>query len=112
MFHFFKRSKSKRNVPEITENTIRKEITVYGKVQNVGFRFIAQQAAKHYPVTGWVKNNEDGSVTMEIQGTEEDIAGVFERIQKEPQIQINNKVEKYLSVKKGEKTFRVNDYGY
>lgn len=39
-----------------------------GRVQGVGFRMFVQQHATAYGLTGWVRNMEDGSVTMEIQG--------------------------------------------
>lgn len=44
-----------------------------GRVQGVGFRFFVQQTALELHVTGWVKNMDDGSVTMEMQGEEEAI---------------------------------------
>ena len=41
-----------------------------GRVQGVGFRFFVQQNASELGLTGWVRNMDDGSVTMEIQGQE------------------------------------------
>ena len=55
------------------KNMIRKHITFQGWVQGVGFRYRARHAAELYGCTGWVRNEWDGSVTMEIQGTEEAI---------------------------------------
>ena len=49
---------------------IRKRIVFHGWVQGVGFRYRARHAAEHLGATGWVRNEYDGSVTMEIQGTE------------------------------------------
>ena len=51
----------------------RKEIRFYGAVQGVGFRYRAQYAANGCGVTGWVKNEWDGSVLMEAQGTDRQI---------------------------------------
>ena len=42
----------------------------HGWVQGVGFRWRARQAADLYDCTGWVRNEWDGTVSMEIQGTE------------------------------------------
>ena len=56
---------------------IRKRIVFSGWVQGVGFRYRARHAAEHLGATGWVRNEYDGSVTMEIQGTQEQIDGVI-----------------------------------
>ena len=56
---------------------IRKRIIFYGFVQGVGFRYRARRAADLIGATGWVRNERDGSVTMEIQGTPEQIDGVL-----------------------------------
>ncbi len=44
--------------------------TATGRVQGVGFRMFVQQNAMELGITGWVKNMDDGTVTMEIQGTQ------------------------------------------
>ena len=63
-------------------NKIRKAARAQGRVQGVGFRFFVQTEAKKARVTGWVKNENDGSVTMEIQGTPEQLTALEERIKK------------------------------
>ena len=47
---------------------IRKHYVFHGDVQGVGFRWRAQQAAKLYGLTGGVRNDWEGTVTMELQG--------------------------------------------
>ena len=59
---------------------IRRHITFTGSVQGVGFRWRARHAADLYGCTGWVRNERDGSVTMEIQGTEQQIDLVLRAI--------------------------------
>ena len=44
---------------------IRKHIVFYGGVQGVGFRYRACHAADLYGCTGWLRNEYDGSVSME-----------------------------------------------
>ena len=44
-----------------------------GRVQGVGFRMYVQQQASELGVTGWIRNMEDGTVDMELQGTQEQI---------------------------------------
>src|SRR5262245_45464110 len=39
-----------------------------GKVQGVGFRATAAEIARDYPVTGWVKNLDDGRVQLLVEG--------------------------------------------
>ena len=39
-----------------------------GSVQGVGFRYRAQYAAQLLDLTGWVENEDDGSVTLEVTG--------------------------------------------
>ena len=48
-------------------------ITVHGRVQGVGFRYTAQAAAKRIGVTGWVKNEWDGSVALYCEGPREKV---------------------------------------
>ena len=48
-----------------------------GRVQGVGFRFFVQQNALELGLCGWVRNMEDGSVTMEVQGAAEAVADVL-----------------------------------
>ena len=47
--------------------------TATGRVQGVGFRMFVQQNALELGITGWVKNMEDGTVTMEVQGLQDAI---------------------------------------
>ena len=49
---------------------VRKHIVFYGRVQGVGFRYTAKYLAQTMELTGWVRNEWDGTVTMEIQGSE------------------------------------------
>ena len=87
MFHLFrKKEKTKRELPP---GTIRKEFHFEGNVQNIGFRFEVQSHAKPLGITGYAKNNEDGSVTAELQGTEKNINKVINDLHKIDRIQIH-----------------------
>ena len=76
------------------KNMIRRHITFYGWVQGVGFRYRARHAAQLHGCTGWVRNEWDGSVTMEIQGNRYGIEAVLESLQKGAYIRIENTEEK------------------
>ena len=52
---------------------VRKHMRFTGRVQGVGFRYRAKYAANGMGITGWVRNEWDGSVEMEAQGTEKQI---------------------------------------
>ena len=52
---------------------IRKHIIFSGWVQGVGFRYRLRYASDLYGVTGWVKNNFDGTVEAEMQGEEKGV---------------------------------------
>ena len=52
---------------------VRKRFKFTGRVQGVGFRTRARYAASGMCITGWVKNEGDGSVVMEAQGAEKAI---------------------------------------
>jgi len=55
-----------RIVFAVMNNMVRKHINFHGWVQGVGFRYHARHAAELYGCTGWVRNEWDGSVTMEM----------------------------------------------
>ena len=68
---------------------IRKRFIYSGHVQGVGFRWRAKKAAEMYGVTGWVRNDWNGSVTMEVQGSEEQIDQVTVAIRRGMYIRID-----------------------
>ena len=84
----------------------RKHITFTGSVQGVGFRWRARHAANLYDCTGWCRNEWDGSVTMEIQGTEEQIDMVLQAINAGRYIVIDNMDSRIIPVDEEERGFR------
>jgi len=58
--------------------------TIRGRVQGVGFRYFTQQVAAELGVTGWVKNNYDGSVEFLAQGTDDEIEAFLRAIGRGP----------------------------
>ena len=49
---------------------VRRRMRFHGRVEGVGFRYAAKYLAQSLRLTGWVKNEYDGTVLMEIQGRE------------------------------------------
>ena len=85
---------------------IRKRIVFKGQVQRVGFRYRAKHAADLYGATGWVINNPDGSVTMELQGSEDQIDNVIMTIEKGTYARIDSMEVSDVPVIDVERTFR------
>lgn len=67
---------------------IRKHMTYHGRVQGVGFRYTARRLALSLGLTGWVKNEYDGTVTMEVQGEEGTIYRLMEGLNRDVYIEI------------------------
>ena len=82
---------------------IRKHIIFTGFVQGVRFRYRARHAAELYGCTGWVRNEYDGSVVMEIQGTEEQIDQVILAIERGTFVRIENMDVKSIPVVEDER---------
>ena len=55
---------------------IRRRYRYVGQVQGVGFRWTSQHIAGSLGITGWVRNEDDGSVTLVLQGTQDQL-GAF-----------------------------------
>lgn len=105
MFRLFKKKeKIKRELPP---GTIRKEFHFEGNVQNIGFRFEVQSHAKPLGITGYAKNNEDGTVTAQLQGNLEDINRVISDLHNIDRIQIDSMTEKEILLDYYEKDFSI-----
>ena len=95
---------------EYSSKRVRKYIKFFGHVQGVGFRYRASYAASLVGATGWVRNDPDGGVSMEIQGTEEQIDKVILMIEQGNYIQIQNLEVKSLPIVEDEYSFKTRRY--
>ena len=86
---------------------IRKQIKFYGRVQGVGFRYKARYTADALGLTGFVHNEYDGSVRMEVQGEEAMIDRLILALQQDRYIDIRDMDVKKLAVDEEERSFRV-----
>lgn len=59
-------------------------VTVHGKVQNVGFRYFTHKTADSLRLSGFVKNQADGTVYIEAEGNEELIEQFMEAVKQGP----------------------------
>ena len=105
MFRLFKKKeKIKRELPP---GTIRKEFHFEGNVQNIGFRFEVQSHAKPLGITGYAKNNDDGTVTAQLQGNLKDINRVIANLHNIDRIQIDSMTEKEIPLDYYENDFYI-----
>ena len=91
------------------ENILRKHLVFTGAVQGVGFRWRARHAAQAAGVTGWVQNAADGSVILELQGTEAQLDRVLESLDRSLYIQIEGMDVRRIPLLPEERGFAVRD---
>ncbi len=86
---------------------IRCRFVFHGRVQGVGFRYVSEFAANEYGATGWVGNEYDGTVSMELQGTRTQIEQVLITIENSRYISISQTDRRSIPVDPKEKSFRI-----
>ena len=78
-----------------------------GNVQGVGFRYTAKYAASSLELTGWARNEYDGTVTMEVQGREPMINKLLMRLNHDRFISIEWMDAKEIPLRDDEHGFTV-----
>jgi acylphosphatase len=72
---------------------------VHGRVQNVGFRFAAQDEARRLRLNGWVRNTDYGTVEVFVQGQKDRIDTFLQWLHKGPsgaRVDFVDSIEKQL----------------
>lgn len=59
---------------------IKVRVRAHGRVQGVGFRRFVYKLAQTFPVCGWVRNNPDGSVDIDVTGETSQLSLFLERV--------------------------------
>ena len=62
------------------------ELKITGKVQGVWYRGSTQKEARRLGLRGWVKNEEDGSVTARVAGPELSVRKLIEWCRQGPEM--------------------------
>jgi len=62
------------------------DVTVRGRVQGVSFRAYAEERAAHLGVSGWIRNEPDGSVAGHFEGGAEAVAAMVEWCRSGPRL--------------------------
>ncbi|MBB3912806.1 acylphosphatase [Rhizobium fabae] len=60
------------------------QVLISGRVQGVGFRVWTRNEAMRLGLTGWVRNQDDGSVAALIAGSDNAISTMVERLKRGP----------------------------
>jgi acylphosphatase len=89
---------------------IRKRIRFTGRVQGVGFRYRTQRMAAEIGLTGWVRNEYDGSVIMEVQGIESKIDRLIDTLNGSRFIRITDMDIKRIDIVEEERYFSIKGY--
>jgi acylphosphatase len=63
---------------------VRKRVVIHGRVQGVFFRDTTRRMAESRAVTGWVRNNPDGSVEAVFEGPDEAVKSMVAFAQEGP----------------------------
>ncbi|MFC8597983.1 MULTISPECIES: acylphosphatase [unclassified Isoptericola] len=87
--------------------TVRRRVRVHGRVQGVGFRWAARQAALRAGVAGLVRNLPDGTVEAEVEGTEEAVAAMLEFLRAGPTAAVVTGIDVEDLPTRGETAFEV-----
>jgi acylphosphatase len=89
------------------QEIIRDHMVITGSVQGVGFRYRAYHLADMLGVTDWVRNEWDGSVELEVQGTQTAINELLTRINQGSYVNIEDIRHKRMPVDEQEHSFHV-----
>jgi acylphosphatase len=76
-----------------SSSTFARRYLVRGRVQGVGFRWFVEREAHILQIAGWVRNNSDGTVELQAQGTREQLAGLHGRLREGPRASRVDEVE-------------------
>ena len=62
----------------MTDDAIRRRVTVHGRVQGVFFRDSLRRRADSHHVAGWARNRSDGAVEAVFEGRPADVERMIE----------------------------------
>jgi acylphosphatase len=84
------------------------QVRIMGRVQGVGFRDWTAREATRLGLTGWVRNERDGSVVALLVGPDDAVAAMLERLWKGPRLAAVSDVKSQaVSITEIAKGFRI-----
>ena len=91
------------------ESIVREHIIFKGRVQKIGFRMEMNLIAQRIGLSGWVRNNDSGSVEAEVQGEKNKIDYLKQQMKSLKRAKITNIEVRELPLKEDEKLFIILD---
>lgn len=84
------------------------KIRVEGFVQGVGYRYFTQDKAREYGLTGFVKNEYDGSVEVHAEGETDTLKRFIEDLKQGPRMARVERVDvRWLELEKQHESFTI-----
>jgi len=81
---------------------------VTGRVQGVGFRWFVEKEAREIGVSGWVRNNEDGSVEVLASGTPDQLERLRKSLKQGPRAARVDAVQEFeVEQEHSDRSFRI-----
>ena len=95
----------------MSSEIIRRHLRFSGRVQGVAFRYRAKEICGKLGLTGWVCNEYNGDVEMEVQGPRETINEMIRMIHAQPYIYIDGIESAEIASDPDERSFHISS-GY
>jgi acylphosphatase len=86
---------------------IRRRVIVHGRVQGVFFRDTTRQRARSRGVSGWVRNNPDGTVEAAFEGESDDVEAMVRFCEQGPRGASVERIEVFEEEPEGLEAFSV-----
>jgi acylphosphatase len=86
---------------------IRRRVIIHGRVQGVFFRDATRQRARSRGVSGWVRNNPDGTVEAAFEGASDDVEAMVHFCEQGPRGASVERVEVFEEAPEGLEGFSV-----
>ena len=80
---------------------------VAGRVQGVGYRYFVLQEARALGVTGFARNQPDGSVEVVAEGSDDSLKQLEERLREGPSFSSVSEVERQSIDARGDSDFHI-----
>ena len=83
------------------------DIFIFGEVQGVSFRYFSRQEADRLGISGFIRNEPDGSIYIEAEGKEKELHKFIQWCKNGPPIARVNRVEARNGTFRGYKNFEI-----